>query len=368
MFCHCSIIFIVFFASAIFSYTAPNPHDSILVSYKLTPEQERASTYGENPFWKTIQDKGLDSIYLIPSLNSSLSSVFTNDQDAQIVIYSAYGDSGIYFYFEAEDDRWDDIPNWDFSPITCDYKGCTNPDEIEFALDRYSSEYMYSHPSSFYLRSSDSNNSFTKTTINYQMMIGTGITDPPYFVDITNLNPAWDSMSSSHTAQASLQLKEFYFHENGLQIDEWADSSLPNWRVSEWFIPWNKFSNKGITMPDIGDKKAAIFGYKDSDNPGPLCYPCYKELWWRKGGPFGGAPDNRPWGDIEFGPYLDSVPANGVINRIPTQRGFKPYGTELYNLLGRKVSNISPAGHSVIIERGIDASGNVMVRKKLIVR
>jgi hypothetical protein len=94
---------------AVAAQTAPNPYDSVLVVYWLTPQQEAEFSARDSvvsPFWDRDWS-GRDSVLLVPPDNCYPDRCgFDGPDDATLVAKAAATDSGICYYVRAHDDRW----------------------------------------------------------------------------------------------------------------------------------------------------------------------------------------------------------------------------------------------------------------------
>ncbi|MDD5675396.1 MAG: hypothetical protein PHC61_14595, partial [Chitinivibrionales bacterium] len=94
----------------------PDVTDFVLVAYQLSAAQEAdfSTTDGiRAPFWNAwdvCTDK-LDYQYCDPSCCAGGTVPMVGPLDAQLTVYAAYGQTGVYLYLKVEDDSWVDYQN-----------------------------------------------------------------------------------------------------------------------------------------------------------------------------------------------------------------------------------------------------------------
>ena len=251
-----------------------------------------------------IDCDSIDYIHLTPFHNAWDTSIthFTGDTDAQIWVYLAYGDSGVYFYFQVEDNNWLEYQ------VDCDnIFDCAGEelyDAIDFALEPTS-------PNQLTKAMCFLNNGWTKTCAQYVLRFGGQ--EPPIFLFFNYYNKNWNGIDSSQAINLS---RGIMFNDAISQygiLNKIVPTNATDLRIQEWFIPWRAIGNPEqqpmVSCPNVGTKISAYFGYNDVDASN---YDQVKELCTGNGDLTNCTvrlPNGRldSWSTILFGPSLDSM-------------------------------------------------------------
>jgi hypothetical protein len=366
-----------------FGQYGQEPTDRIFVAYKLTAAQEaqfNVATSGASEFWGLLTGcSAIDYIYITPQNNGlnrtdGTGPVFTGEDDAQLTVYLAYGDSGLYFYFKVQDNNWVDYQ------VDCGGNpfGCTGDwanDAIDFALDPLA-------PEVHTLASFPLGNGWTKECAQYQLRFGGS--EAPTFMRFN----FWDNNYDGAVGVDPIKWQNFLFADAagtyGI-LNKIVSTADDNIRIQEWLIPWRTVGNPEKTpvgaCPAEGAMISAYFGYNDVDGDA-VSQANLKELRTGTGDQMNairldnGIQDS--WSTILFGPSLttqnESAQCGMAGVRLPGTAQHqvvdgKIVRTEYYGLNGQRLTvrngKLMTSPHSVVIERKIFANG--VVTPKMIV-
>jgi hypothetical protein len=286
---------------------SPDPDDSVLVAYGLTPEMERQFSADDNKvseFWMLL-DESKDCVRITARRNATGSANFNGvlSHDCNMDVKAAYGADGIYLLFEINDDNdvaWPNkfvgteneqfYLNFDAVDVIMDSRSINNicdPENMDMFITK-----------SFGL---------TSTTKQYQIACGTE-KDRPSGFHRTKPDP-WDMFPVYFTfSDARAQL--------GLQIENIKTDYY--YKAQEWFIPWSEYGKGFPGEPDAGTRFGFTCGFNDRDEgehfpPGVTTsggtVPASNSIRWiGKSDPWGSGPSGgKPpygWGEIEIGPMM----------------------------------------------------------------
>ncbi len=286
---------------------SPDPDDSVLVAYGLTPEMEKQFSDNDNKvseFWNMF-DESKDCIRMTARRNATEGATFNGvlSHDCNMDVRAAYGADGIYLLFEINDDNDVAWPNR--------FAGTENEqfylsfDAVDVIIDSRSIENIC-RPENLDMFISKSYG-LTSSTIQYQIACGTEKERPSGF-HRTKPDP-WDMFPVYFTfSDARAQL--------GLQIENIKTDYY--YKVQEWFIPWSEYGKGFSGEPDAGTRFGFACGFNDRDEgehfpPGVTTsggsVPASNSIRWiGKSDPWGSGPSgSKPpygWGEIEIGPLL----------------------------------------------------------------
>lgn len=287
--------------------TPPDPEDSVLVSYGLTPELEKQFSSGDNEvsgFWNLIDDD-LDYIRLSARKNAKVGSAFNFvlTHDCNMIVKSAYGADGIYLLFEVNDDNDVAWPNE--LAGTENEQFYLNFDAVDVLMDSRSVEEI-SDPDNidlFFKRMFG----LTATTKQYQIACGTQKERPTGFV--RSRPDPWD-MAARYYAFEEAKMKL------GLEVENIKTDYF--YKAQEIFIPWSEYGGGLEKEPDAETRLGFSAGFNDRDegehfppgvnSSGGSVHASNALRWIGKTDPWGVGPfrGNPPyaWGEIEIGPML----------------------------------------------------------------
>lgn len=287
--------------------TSPDPTDSVLVSYGLTPDLERQfsdSDHKVSAFWDLIHD-GLDHIRLTARENAREGSTFNFvlTHDCNMMVKSAYGADGIYLLFEVNDD--DDVA-WPNQLAGTEHEQFyLHYDAVDVLMDSRSVAEI-SDPDNvdlFFTRGFG----LTVTTKQYQIACGTKQQRPEGF--IRSRPDPWDMAARYYTfEEASMKL--------GLAIENIKTDYF--YKSQEIFIPWSEYGGGLAGEPDVNTRLGFAAGFNDRDEgehfppgvntSGGSVHASNAIRWIGKTDPWGAGPaySKAPyaWGEIEIGPML----------------------------------------------------------------
>jgi pimeloyl-ACP methyl ester carboxylesterase len=289
------------------SATQPDPGDSVLVSYGLTPELEKQFSSGDNKvsgFWNLIDDE-LDYIWLSARENAKDGSAFNFvlTHDCNMTVKSAYGADGIYLLFEINDDNDVAWPNE--LAGTENEQFYLNFDAVDVLMDSRSVEEI-SDPDNidlFFQRGFG----LTVTTKQYQIACGTEKERPTGFV--RSRPDPWDMAARYYTfEEAKMKL--------GLEVENIKTDYF--YKAQEIFIPWSEYGDGLEQEPDARTRLGFAAGFNDRDEgehfppgvntSGGSVHASNSIRWIGKTDPWGASPiRSKPpyaWGEIEIGPML----------------------------------------------------------------
>jgi hypothetical protein len=287
--------------------TQPDPGDSVLVSYGLTPELEKQFSSGDNKvsgFWNLI-DEELDYIRLTARKNAKERSQFNFvlTHDCNMTVKSAYGADGIYLLFEINDDNDVAWPNELVG--TENEQFYLNFDAVDVLMDSRCVEEI-SDPDNidlFFQRGFG----LTVTTKQYQIACGTGKERPTGF--IRSRPDPWD-MSARYYAFDEAKTKL------GLEVENIKTDYF--FKAQEIFIPWSEYGGGLEKEPEANTRLGFAAGFNDRDKgehfppgvntSGGSVHASNAVRWIGNTDPWGASPiRNKPpyaWGEIEIGPML----------------------------------------------------------------
>jgi hypothetical protein len=339
-----------------------NPTDRTFIAYKLTHAEEtqfNVANTGASDFWNLmINCNAIDFVYLSPQNNGLAGVVFNGEDDAQLTVYLAYGDSGMYFYFKVEDNNWVDY-QIDCGPSPFGCTGDWANDAIDFALDPIA-------PDVHTLASFPINNGWTKECAQYQLRFGGS--EAPTFMRFSFFDANWDGS----VGVDPIKWQSFLFADAastyGL-LNKIISTADNNTRIQEWRIPWRTIGNPEATpvnaCPSEGTIISAYFGYNDVDGDA-VSQANLKELRTGTGDQMNairlGNGIMDTWSSILFGPALDARTSiashQPYMNRIVNTKVLR---TEYFGLNGQRLAvrngkPVAPA-HTLVIERKIDVNG-----------
>lgn len=289
------------------SSPAANPDDSLLISYGLSPEQERQFSAGDqkiSPFWELIGDDK-DFIRMSARKNGKAGSAFNFvlTHDCNMSVKSAYGADGIYLLFEINDDNDVAWPNE--LTGTENQQFYHNFDAVDVLMDsRPVSE--IAHPGNgklFFSR----NFALTMTTVQYQIACGTTVERPTGFVR-ARPDP-WDMSGRYYSFEEAKRTL-------GLEIENIKTDYF--YKAQEWFIPWSEYGAGLEQEPNPGTRLAFTAGFNDRDkgehfppgvtSSGGSVKASNGMRWIGKTDPWNAGParNDAPyaWGEIELGSML----------------------------------------------------------------
>ena len=287
--------------------TQPDPGDSVLVSYGLTPELEKQFSSGDNKvsgFWNLINDD-LDYIRLTARKNAKDGSTFNFvlTHDCNMSVKSAYGADGIYLLFEVNDDNDVAWPNE--LAGTENEQFYLNFDAIDVLMDSRSVEKI-SDPDNidwFFQRGFG----LTVTTKQYQIACGTQKERPTGFV--RSRPDPWDMAARYYTFDEAKR-------KLGLEVENIKTDYF--FKAQEIFIPWSEYGGGLVKEPDARARLGFAAGFNDRDmgehfppgvnTSGGSVHASNSVRWIGKKDPWGASPlRSKPpyaWGEIEIGPML----------------------------------------------------------------
>jgi len=285
----------------------PDPGDSVLVSYGLTPNLEKQFSSSDNKvsgFWNLITED-MDYIRLTARKNAKDGSTFNFvlTHDCNMIVRSAYGADGIYLLFEINDDNDVAWPNE--LAGTENEQFYLNFDAIDILMDSRSVEEI-SDPDNidlFFQRGFG----LTVTTKQYQIACGTQKERPTGFVR-AKPDP-WDMAARYYTFdEAKMKL--------GLEVENIKTGYFV--KAQEIFIPWSEYGGGLEKEPDAKTRLGFAAGFNDRDEgehfppgvntSGGSVHASNAIRWIGKTDPWGASPNRSKspyaWGEIEIGPVL----------------------------------------------------------------
>lgn len=286
------------------SSTAPNPTDSVLVSYGLTAKLERQFASDDNKvsdFWKLI-DADKDVLELTQRRNGTEGATFNFvlTHDCNMTVKSAYGANGVYFLFIINDDN--DVA-WDNTFVGTETEQFyLNFDAVDMLLDSKSIEEMADPDAKDMFMSRGFGLTFT--TRQYQIACGKEKERPSGFK--RSLSDPWDFYSQYFTfedakAQLGMEVENIkldYFH-----------------KAMEVFIPWSEYGGGFDSEPAAGTRLAFTAGFNDRDegehfppgrtSSGGSVKASNALRWIGKTDPWGSNKKPFGWGELELGEMLE---------------------------------------------------------------
>jgi hypothetical protein len=342
------MLLVVGIVSFSFALTGPDTSDYVLVAYRVTPAQESLFVRDTaiSPFWSAWDRVNTDSVrldYVDLTVEKNAwvtgGAQFTGHGDAGMVIRAAYGAKGLYLYFQISDDSW------------------MSPDAICLVLDRISSDSIRKcNPFECYFQPSWGW-SLTNSSVSCRVQVGTASGRPTASVLFHDPNPDYCDPAPCPTP-----------------LDNLADLSRTalGLRESEWFFPWAWVGYGGLdTTPDVGRHCALSVSYDDADTAEPGLPYARTSLQWKERTPFYPCDDMTPphtfcdaWGDIEFGPALESVVSvQPQLNHRNKRPGLVAQSTVSlrYDLTGRRLGTAGGMAAGVTVVRRAGAQGTRLV-------
>ncbi|MDD5673200.1 MAG: fibronectin type III domain-containing protein [Chitinivibrionales bacterium] len=279
------------------------------MAYKLSAAEEAqfSTTDGiASPFWAAWDScpSNLDYQYCDPSCCAGGTVPMVGPLDAQLTVYAAYGQTGLYLYLKVEDDSW-----IDYHVVANNQYG----DYSEWANDAVNI-YLDNQPSSAIYAAYDAGTALgvgTKTPSTRQYLLRFGGSTLPTAMYINEFNPAY--LTDNTLAAFTLTPHTFANAAATLGIKNDIIGQISgNTRVQEWIFPWSQIGNPGLTaVPTMGTMTACNIGYNDVDVG---MTSGVKALRVGKNGDPGGPciatcdPVNHPnWQNIQYGPMLDDA-------------------------------------------------------------
>jgi len=269
---------------SVFSATAPDPGDSILVAYQINAvaEQAFAATSGAPAaFWADWETEGNDIAALNKVENGS--GTITNDDDASMVVKAAYGEDGVYLFAEITDDNF------------------RSGDVLRFFFDTEPSNWVqtwYETTGSFHLE----HECFISNSGSY-FEIPCGNTTPSEIKSVF-VQPDYQN-GGSYLKDSLLSVSNLAVNFDGMKLKMLEINAQK--RFVEFYLPYSYFSNYNMggglyPLPLKGDLIAFCPQYidKDGTNSGELSLNKGTDPLNCTRTPYN---DNCfPWGDIEIGP------------------------------------------------------------------
>ncbi|MBD3345576.1 MAG: hypothetical protein GF401_10990 [Chitinivibrionales bacterium] len=277
-----------------------------LTSYEISSSDEAAFNVSDNKissFWSAWDTAYLDIVHLNAFDYADYSEEPSSSDDCGMALKSAYGDSGVYFFFEVNDDEWVDSLA----------EKIYGNDAVELMVDRRSAEELYTQGTPYFVNvdysqltqsymqvqvrfgASEPSNNASINWFDQAMAYDSGLTDPSGFVEF-NRGLTLDSIA----AQWGIKIEIIF-----------SPIDTPSVRRQEWLVPWDVWGGTpGIARKTAGSRFACAFGYNDMDSGAGN----HTALRWRnRTDPY--STDVNPatsdttsvdsWGDILLGPKLD---------------------------------------------------------------
>lgn len=379
--------------------TVPVLPYQVLTGYKLSADQEvmfNASDGEISAFWHAWDDPDvvLDHIELNCTYNGNYlgneySDVgFTDEEDARMWVRAAWGENGIYLYFEVRDDQFVDHAvtrsHGDGTPHTAAEASWYN-DAMDLYFDKFSTEMLYGTQEVLFI-----NYKFNRVTINMrqvQYQFGSMGSVPETF----SYNEVIKDPDGLYlfTEDRDFTFERAETEADGLiaEIIAGSDKGLDDvTQVMEWYFPWSQVgANGGTDAPSAGESKSVAFacGYNDADE-GATDSDFIR--WWRATDPFKRVPPPEGgqhvptdgWGDIEL--VHEEVPPVAVIRPLQRRaRSMTLARVEYYTPAGRLVAaikadrgvlpselNLAVPANTVLLERRISVTGETIAGKRLV--
>jgi hypothetical protein len=301
------LLLLVCMSTAAFCATPPDPFDSVLVTYWLTPAEEAQFSDSDgvmSPFWDGWQ--GRDSVLMLPDSNSVPGyDHWSSPTDALLTLKAAGGSHGLYVLAEVRDDRWADTSAGGLYAGDC---LTVFHDTMAAASIRQCTDCLVGHYSS----------AVTYTTKWFRFPLG-GVGTPVQEFIMNMYDPhVWCGVGcpSRYTyAEAKQHL--------GMRTEVLTSG---NRRVIEYNIPWvvlvllSRFEGvfppapSGGIVPACGTRYGFAVDYEDNDtSPPDVAW-----LAWLRGSVIQG----QYWGDLEFGPGFPAVatPVDSLLAVAPRER------------------------------------------------
>lgn len=321
------------------SFTAD---DGLLTAYELTAQQEEkfSETDGlKSAFWRTWGTDNaaasvLDSIGLRVS-NGGWPPRYEIVMSAK----AAYGVNGLYLCFAVSDDRWE--------PVTSARCAAQVPDSVRLGdavavhLDKRSSADIYgADPVEIFCRPQD----WSVTRTSRHIHVPCGDSADPVFV----IFQCDSSSEALLCATDSVGAPRATGDEIGVDIIADASGNY----IQEWFIPWAKVGMSGFeTKPPEGTLIAFTCSYHDRDGDTLI-----STHWQNRVDPYDGPNGPLVWGDIQFGPSLNSILTTRPARRTNI-RERPATGGRLYDVKGRLIGISSHARRLCFIPPGVYIHG-----------
>jgi hypothetical protein len=358
------------------------------LAYELTKEQEEWFDIADNVparFWRTweaVPDAG--QLYLDHN-NPHVSSgePVNSKEDANVTLRFAYGNKGLYVFFEVVDDDW--------APVLTDASyAFWQFDVCDLYLSQYGANEMYSNAGEYFFNLRYSQ--FGLGTA--QMLVSFGGNEP---VDFFYYNVAGEPTKEDPGPSNFLSFNKSTFDDAkvtwGIEIEILPpQKGEENIRRQEWMIPWSSIGGlPGTTRRQVGDRLAFAGGYNDLD----LTAIKPSRLRWRNGAdPYyhcGGLQDDGTyegrsidsWGDILFDKKLDDLLADNNV-QMPEGWSNNPTNGARHSLRQRsprfaaaaRLQHFTPGGRlihgtartnsGIAIER-VTVNGKTVSRKRVVV-
>jgi hypothetical protein len=363
-----------------------DPTDRTFVAYRLCPVEEatfRITDYALSSFWYRMLDcPTVDYIYISLLNNGVADTGLTNEDDANITVYLAYGDSGLYIFYKVADNCW----------VNPALPGAWVNDAADFSLDPIAPNART--PQSFPV---SNDYGTTKTSARYLLQFGTFA---PANMWYCFLDPLWqssgnpDSAINWNTAFISIETAQSQHGITG-SIKP-VVQGYENIRLQEWRIPWRSIGNPNAhglgQCPNLDDQISAYFGYNDVDTTATAT-SAVKKLRTGSGDytSYPGTTPIDPWSTILFGPNMDERTSNCLMHKGRRSFMIKADGCaisvrqpqladqfpdskiariEYFNLSGQRLNmrnnKPTPSINAIIIERKTRVNGIVSYGKTIV--
>ncbi len=286
-------------------------------AYELDPQEEAqfSSTDGAlSCFWQVWDARSsLDRERLSGNQHYTWGNMPDGSADVGMELRMAYGEAGVYLFFQVTDDHWEYFGDHMFI-----YKW----DAVELFTESHGAGELYSNPSEFFpcLSHSSIPHQLTHSYAHMQVPFGND-TEKGGYITYNHWHLAEYHSSSCFKGSESDQGVIKYtrnsldYARNAMGIILEIIDGQHDTKTMEWLVPWavwGGFSEKPPRQYD-GDTLGICFGYNDWD-PGQHRSTA---LRWRKADPYSsGHTSYDAWGDVLFSQTLQS--ACGTENTPPT--------------------------------------------------
>jgi hypothetical protein len=331
-------------------FAQEDAHDQVCKSYLISTTQEAAFARDGaiTPFWNLWDAANaggtitMDYMDMTTTQNAWLKGggTFSGPDDAELIVRSAYGVSGLYLYLEVHDDNWQPPAGFE-------------TDALDFLLDKMSSaDIRACNPFDCYIQPSWSW-SLTFYSIQYQISIGGGSVPSNCRVNY------FDGAAMYWGNEPIANLATTY---GGMNVDIVSVSA--NVRVMELYIPWTWVGCSGGvgSMPAEGTNIAMAMGYNDLDAGQATTVGTM--LRWKEKDPFNSCQDLTPphdycdaWGDVQI---TGATAVKPTADHRAVSTSGKVGATSYYTLKGERVvgqTSMLKAG-TMLIKREV-VNGNV---------
>ena len=338
---------------------AADPTDAILVAYPLTAGN--AAT-----FWTSMAADTVASFWYTDwatrdyiDMNTANNSYpgrngWTSWTDAEMWVYAAADQYGLYMYVLVEDNVFVD-------PTTDDWFW----DGTDACIDLMSSDSIIAAgPTADILVNTAWNFGLTFTSQQFQVWVGAASSHPTG-MKYNFYDPAYFDWTYNDVNIADLPGQYNGMQVAVVNIDE-------THKAQQWFIPWTALGVTGLPVgASVAGKRFAYeSGYNDVD-AATATGADVKCLRWLKGDPFGPgtsvAANEAFWGNIQVADEMtDPVAQSGT--KVKLHANAMPkigvVRTELYNLKGERIAASSHiAKNTMLIQRQVLTNGKIQINK-----